>query len=283
LHEGRDGAFQDLVDQTINAVFGTQRFVLAPGCSGKGVMGTFHFDAVKPRTGNLGFLRYYESTLSLILTDSAHAGDINPKLYVFNPVMILNDAYAMLAGREIYGFPKMLGSFEASGFPESGNSATQPIEDVTAVVSVLGFPVESSSLQANPCETHRMTVTILGTLFENFQELTGDIFLNALDPLFNNPDWNMTKGFLGNVIEAVFLKQFPECGDCTRMCYRSVVRAPYHVSKLRNIRFGYGTVTLQNPTSYPLATAMGYSAGQSVNGLGFIANTEWELGEGRVF
>ena len=286
INEGRRGAFQRLVDESLNAATRPGRFKLSPLFSGVGIMGIFHFDAVRSRqTGAWGVMRYYEASLSLLVMDTAAPSSLRGVPHIFNPVMLLNDPYALIAGREIYGFPKMLGQFQAKGFPEDGAAASHPLRRTEAEVSVHGFSTRSPDEVA---DWHRLldaTVRPWGEVFQNDQRHDGTLFLQGITPEMPASTWNMIKALLSGNLQGIFLKRFPGCHAGAPASYCSVVRAPYQMARLKQIRTGSGCVTLHNPASFPLAEALGYTPDPSgrpvkVRGFGFLADTDWVLGAG---
>jgi hypothetical protein len=124
-------------------------------------------------------------------------------------------------------------------------------------------------------------VSPTGPTVTNVNKDTPDDFINKVEQPYQKPDWDLTKTYLSSLLNGVFLKQFPDCGAISRACYRSVILAPYHILHLHQIRFGNGSVTFQDPASYPIATALGYRAGQAVSGFGFVADADWQLDVGQ--
>ncbi len=183
-------------------------------------------------------------------------------LAFFVPYLFVDNPYALLAGREVYGFPKMLGqikpvsdyenpTFELSvwGFQRFGLDEEGELQQLLEV-SPMQRGEESNPMPTAPwqswTEARRALIELLLDSGPRGRDETESAALNALDQA---------------EIPLVFLKQFPDIADGGRACYQALVEAPARVVNFHaGQRLGGGyQLVLHDLASHPLARILGLS------------------------
>jgi hypothetical protein len=153
---------------------------------------------------------------------------------VFTPYLWVDSGVAMVGGREVYGFPKQLGTLTMPAAPS--DPATFTID--TLVIPREGPDAECTErrilevarLDADGWEELRTLWQSGAHLLGAFGEIlarfaTGRGELPVLDPAF-------LLGLIGQIgrqLPMVFLKQFPDIVDGTRAAYQAIVEAPVKI------------------------------------------------------
>lgn len=296
FREGVPGALQKLVDDTLNAATTQGRFRVR--FDGHALAGVFRFGEVRS-TAAWGYLRYQEAALVLLVEDTRTHG-----VYLFNPVIVLDSSLALLAGREVHGYPKKMARITAPSLEQtvaSLDAKTQAAGGINARVEVEGFNTTAANERAGwqVIFDAQWSGPFAGGLLVNAKNLAPPVFARSLDQapkaveLFKQTGAAVSElvmtflgGMLGNLqLSGIFLKQFLDCGSTTNACLCQVVTAPYRPTATRSVLPCLGAITFHNPASFPLASALGLGAqaGKPLQPMfGFIADMDWALGPGQV-
>ncbi len=208
------------------------------------------------------------------------------KKYIFFPAMLLDVFLPLAAGREIYGIPKVLAQFNwtwasntwSAEVDAEGFTAMDPNE-IAGWRRVLGgdFGITVVPRLENPISSQ------VGQFLNSVVLPAKETALAALPNL--QSAWTQMIQVLSGAysLEAISLKQYPECGTPTDACYQSLVVNEFRPTALRSFRAGVGTVTFHDPASYPLATAVDHlPAPATVPGLSFGVEMDWRMGPGTI-
>jgi hypothetical protein len=184
-----------------------------------------------------------------------HLAFLVPYLFVDNP-------YALLAGREVYGFPKILGQIQT----------VTDYEAPAFTLDVWGFqrfgPEEEGKLQRllelSPTQQREEGNPPITTPWQRWAEARRALIELLLDGGSRDPDETETT-VLNTLDKAeiplVFLKQFPDVADSGRACYQALVEAPARVVNFHAGQHLGGTyaLILHDLASHPLARTLGLS------------------------
>jgi hypothetical protein len=211
---------------------------------------------------------------------------IPQRLVWFMPYLFVDNASAMVAGREIYGFHKMAGELvvpsiespadffavETMGIkqfaPESQWTRHRLLE-----VRCINSNVES------PPQTHWTTLEDasrqVGQLFAHTQgEWVGKAFAVAA---------RFFKFSTLETIPIVFLKQFRDVQDCSRACYQAIVEAKATVNSFQGggLLSGRYELVIHHLDSHPLAENLGLKVGQQPTTGAFWLNYDFTMETGK--
>ncbi|MGC9269685.1 acetoacetate decarboxylase family protein [Acidiphilium sp.] len=222
---GSEMAIANFLARTINAVAGYARFVPKLGP----VVFVLYIDApalsstIAPYC-NWGTSRESDIGVWLLLSDTANAG----ALYWYPAYLFVDNWVALVAGREIWGFPKALGHLAiTTGSTESltlstlamrdqrpgDHAAEMPIFEIAPLpkpVSWLSDGQESPRAGIASITRHRASSSALPSWADRALE----DFANVLQP----PD-----GAAIALNQMLFLKQFRDCASSTAACYQQAI------------------------------------------------------------
>jgi len=279
-----DGALQtNLIDPTLNAASSPGRF--KPTFGNLFIASVLHYPKLRSITdAQWGYFTYNEAAVVLLVTDTQAPGGA-PQHYWFAPMMILDCVLPLIAGREIYGLPKVFGKIDPGPLVSGSNSTT-------CTVAVEGFsrqdPNEAAAMQ--PLASANLLLSLGGV--DNPTALSPANFLNTIpSPLGWASDVrNMIDRYIGGLVPGIFLKQFPDVANVGNACQRQLVCADYYPTKIYSLHLHAAQLTLNAPASYPLATLLGLTPGLVpglfpgiVTGLvpAFSATMDWVLPPGQ--
>jgi hypothetical protein len=177
----------------------------------------------------------------------------------FLPYVFVDNTWAVASGREIYGYPKAMSSFELPS-PEDPNRFR------VDTLTVKTFGPEAQATWQRLIEVDRVG-SPGGLLRRTFHSLVeaGEDFLRAAiaDRLLPIPGLGLLEELFEFVVHGimpmVFLKQFRDARIGTNACYQAVVEAPAHITKFRRageIAADY-QVKIHNYTSHPIVADLG--------------------------
>lgn len=270
---------QEVVDRTLNEPLGRSGafspvgdFVLLACCSLPSLRST------APGYDRMG--RYAENEVAFWLPVIDHQ---KARLLWLFPYIWVDNPFAMAMGRELYGFPKGLGTIvipEDSHKPELF-SLTAPgvrtfgpdaVGEMLEIVKVEWRPkgVEDSIFQ----DLEKMVEAMVAGLedaYDLFRHLR--LALHTLDDLIHLR------------MPMVFLKEFRDVTNPDQTCYRSVIETMPGATKVYGGRI-YGDdfrITINPCDSAPIRKDLGLAPeGDLVPTLGFYMNFDFEIGGGEI-
>ena len=179
-----------------------------------------------------------------------------PKLKFYPIVLCLDSGPALISGREVFGFPKIMGRVEMG--PDGGvvhtevcRALDEPTTDKDGLLLSLTREKEDG-----PASTPDSFGKGLAEMVKD--ELLGEIDNSALGHLLNlNPARKALNFTLGGVVDLfeelkveqqfVFLKQFRDVADPSLACFRSVAECDVTFSSLKSLSRESGDWELKVP------------------------------------
>ena len=262
--EGDEAAIQDLIERTLNAATSPGRFqtLLGPGV----LLAALTADAIgstTPPFSGWGTISETDVGFWLLVTDTTI-----PLSYYWFPVYLYVDNWiALVGGREVWGFPKVLATIAAPDGVSGGPIGVTALALKTLDPGTKAAPGEIFSITpeapAQAAKTHAGGAGLVGLLLERAADpalpgWTGPLLASlaaAFDPIASG---SASQGAM------IFLKQFRDMSSPTAASYRSVVTAKAVVSGLpRGFGFltgGY-TLSLADYASQPIAADLGLPLG----------------------
>lgn len=192
----------------------------------------------------------------------------------FHPYMFVDQHLALAAGREVYGFPKQLGTIGIAG------DAARPVSITLEVVAIERFGADAWA------EPHDLVGIWRGESppppplgpFDT-EAAALDAFAERLEATDVGPAFSGMPGVgrLGEMLQLIlrlvrdtaagrmpmmFLKQFRDAVEPDRACYQKIIEARTRRLKFHDFGFlGEYTVTIKDLASEPLRTDLGLRAG----------------------
>ena len=260
--DGDHARMQALCDRTLNLPGSPVRYRVLS----KSVLLTFmHMGRLIPTLppdDAKGFFIENELNVTMLLAAGREIGEvfIPNRLVWYMPYLWLDSSEAMIAGRDVYGFPKHYG--EIAMPPAEGRPAL-----FEAVGEVLHTFSAATPATLEPILRARRTDA---TAFEHepallaFDDAIRTLFWQAIsieDPVLftwtvgrnlTKPDW----------LKLVFLRQLVSISDGTRACYQSVAEAPFHLTRFGGAGFLRGAyeVEIFPHASVPFAAELGIAS-----------------------
>lgn len=193
------------------------------------------------------------------------------RLAWFIPYVFVDNAWAFAAGREVYGFPKELGSFRVPRAP------TDPALITVDTLAVERFGPGAEARVSRLLEVRRTDAGHVGDPHETWQQIE-EVFEDFLHVLLGNGGVSLPGlGLLAEVFQfvvhrevpLVFLRQFRDVADGRRACYQAVVEALARVLHFRHAGKLPGTYRLAVNAldSHPIVQELGL-AGPEQDALG---------------
>ena len=264
--DGDIAKMQALCDKTLNLSGDTCYRVVS-----KTVFITFfrmnHLASTIPADAAKGYLCETELNFALLLAAGKMMGPlfIPDRLVWHMPYLWLDSSHAMIAGRDVYGFPKQYGTI------------TMPLkEGQPAVFSATGEVLQNFSPQTEGTvqtivsarRTDADTLQFQGA-FEGAESAFAEFLREAVripDPLL----------FAGSVLAdlthrhflaLVFLRQLPSIVNGDLACYQSIAEASYDLTKFNGAGFLQGEyeVDIFKADSVPIAVELGFATDAAGN------------------
>ena len=175
----------------------------------------------------------------------------------FVPYIFVNNVFALLAGRELYGYPKTIGTFNIPEHPAYADLFT---------INTMAFKTFSPNTQlidhrlveisrTEPPKSGSGTWSSLGQAVDNLKAMFYDKMLLK--------EWTLLKN-IGKVatrleMPLVFLKQFRHLADPGRACYQAIVEGPIFIDRFHEGGLLPGTydLTIHHLDSFPLSASLG--------------------------
>jgi hypothetical protein len=189
----------------------------------------------------------------------------------FIPYVFVDNAWAVAAGREVYGFPKELGRFQVPRGP------TDPALVTVDTLAIEHFDPEAEARERRLFELRRADAGHVGDPHQTWHEV-GEVLEDFAHALFGSGGLSLPgPGLLEQLLDfvthrevpLVFLRQFRDVADGQRACYQAVVEAPARVRQFRHAGRlpGEYRLTVNALDSHPIARELGL-AGPDQEALG---------------
>jgi hypothetical protein len=197
------------------------------------------------------------------------------RLAWFLPYVFVDNAWAFAAGREVYGFPKEMGTFQVP------RASTDPAVVTVDTLAVERFSPEAQGRVRRLLEVRRADAEPVGHAHQTWDQLE-EVFEDFLHVLLGNGGVSLPGfGLLAQAFQFVrhhevpliFLRQFRDVADGRRACYQAVVEALTQVQQFRRAGRlpGEYRLTLNALDSHPIAEELGLSAqGQEALGAWYV-------------
>jgi hypothetical protein len=178
------------------------------------------------------------------------------------PYLFVDNFPAVLIGREIYGFPKILGDIRFEEHP--------PYFDLVSS-AIPNYGVDEIVVQ-RPIVVIRNTFSGAPTVLPGGNIMAQTAALMALlTPLLGLPP-ALNVGFTD--ISMVFLKQFRDAANAALACHQSIVKADSHIDAIRTLRFHLNDtfdINIRRLNSISIADTLGLGAGTVYHPLATIS------------
>jgi hypothetical protein len=203
----------------------------------------------------------------------------------FLPYVFVDNAWAVAAGREVYGFPKEMGQFQVP------RGSADPALVTVDTLALEHFNPEAEARMRRLLELRRIDAGHLGDPHQTWHEVE-EVFEDFLHVLLGNGAVSLPGlGLLAQAFQfvahrevpLVFLRQFRDVADGRRACYQAVVEAPARVLQFRDAGRlpGDYRLTVNELDSHPIARELGL-AGPSQAALGaWYVDFDFILANGR--
>lgn len=259
--DGNRDRLQALCDKTLN-LSPTTRYTVVSSTVLAAFMRMERLCSGVPASAACGMFTERELNVSILLAAEEKVGPVwlPARLVWHMPYLWLDSSNAMIAGRDIYGFPKQFGSIAMPS--REGEPA-----EFCATGEVLPRFAPQTHASIEPIATLRRTDAATVEFAEPFAEIAGAAgafvqeVMRVTDPLL----------FLGagladlaaeNLLNLVFLRQLPSIVDGSRACFQSIVEASSLPRELRDGGFLRGDYVMEIPhhDSAPWAYELGIAA-----------------------
>ncbi|MEL7503483.1 MAG: hypothetical protein AAFN18_13565 [Cyanobacteria bacterium J06554_6] len=288
IFEGSLSHLQTLCDRTLNAV-AKGKIHYKPVLPF--VMVTFGDNPMlrsqAPGKQNAGYVPERE-VMVWVLTAAGY--QLGPLFWVdhvawYTPYVFVDSSYAMVGGREIYGFPKEWGWVELATDPQQLDRLS-----VEAAVFPTFGPNVGATRQPVITLERQSKEKLLPTLWRTQQDCFSAVIQALLgdDPEIPilGPGFALRalSDLLTKSVPFVFLKQFRSVHRADVPCYQAIVEASTQLVKFRggNLINADFKVEIQNFESHPLVTELGLSSQSPRVELAFWTQFDFTLGTGKT-
>jgi len=286
--EGDKDKLQATLDARLNTVFPNSGLRYKP--LGNNVFFTFSLTA-NGYSNNVvdkekGYILEHEIAFWIPVIEEKYNGRrwVANRFALFIPFIFVNNPFALLSGREVYGFPKTMGTFSIPGSVHYADAFT------VDTMSFANFAPNSPLIDNRLLKVSRPPITS-GESFS--KEWTSDIdVIKALSKVLksgleNNiiSDWNLIKSLLHDIknleMSSVFLKQFRSGLNDGKAVYQALIDADFQVNGFHGggLLHGDYSLSLYENDSFPLAESLGLTDGQKVKAA-FWINVDFQITEG---
>jgi hypothetical protein len=215
------------------------------------------------------------------LAVGAYEGGVLDRVLFYCPYIWVTNSYAMVAGRDVYGFPKALGWAKPPASPDDPGPLWAetlvlphyaPSTDLSRqrIFTLSRPPGAGGGLSFGPGDGLLAVTTLIGKLVALGVEIEGALLAQLFGDLF------------AVKVPLVFLKQFRDAATSDRACYQSIVEANATVTSLRGMGLlppGW-TLDLRQYDSLRLIDTLGLGSAQTLD-LGFWVDFDFSLDLGR--
>jgi hypothetical protein len=189
----------------------------------------------------------------------------------FLPYVFVDNAWACAAGREVYGFPKEMGTFQVPRGP------ADPALITVDTLAIEHFGPEAQARVQRLLEVRRTDADHVGDPHQTWHQVE-EVFMDFGHVLLGGAGRTLPgvglleellQFFTHREVPLVFLRQFRDVADGRRACYQAVVEALTRVLHFRHAGrlAGEYRLTLNALDSHPIARELGLS-GQGQEALG---------------
>ena len=271
MFEGDKTKLQNSLDQRLNCVSdqSKRRYTVFTN----DVMATF---ATTPKAisldlqGNkLGYTVEEELVLWVLTLESVKIANVwKPNRLIWTiPYIFVNNILTAVAGREIYGIPKTLGTFS---IPTSSKDTSY------FRASTSGFKTFEPNTLFEDCDlfvVKQGQANAMANVQKTWQN--GSDVLQSLYPLLVGEDkfladlgirlcCNGLKDVTNAILPSVLLKQFRSISDAKTACYQALVEAPFRINTFHKggLLLNDYELSLEQMDSFPLTADLGIKSGQ---------------------
>jgi len=199
------------------------------------------------------------------------------------PYIWVDNPYAMAMGREIYGFPKGLGSFN---IPDSPSEASEFSVDILALKT---FSPETEGTIERVIEAKRVSD---GGATAEWHDMAGagKAILESLGLAVGTGGiwddlklaYNAIDDLVHGRVPFVFLKQFRDVADGTDACYQSIVEVTCKATQFHSggLLTGQYEVDIAQLASHPIVADLGLTGNKITPLLSYWTYFDFEIGPG---
>ena len=205
-------------------------------------------------------------------------------LWMF-PYIWVDNPFAMAMGREIYGFPKGLGEIEIASDPKTADHFS------LKTLGVHRFAPGAKGEMLPLLDVRRVHDKGVGAVVDELFDDLGAMMKTMVHQLDNVHNLlgdlklmlHTIEDMIGMKMPMVFLKEFRDAVDPTRVAYRSVIETMPGATKVHGGRL-YGDpfdITILDCDSAPILRDLGLSTDGPIRSkLSFYMNFDFEIGVG---
>ena len=205
-----------------------------------------------------------ELSCTFWIPTAAYEGGEAVRMAQFVPYIIVDNAWSMAAGREIYGFPKEIGTFTLPTDPETADR-------FEVSTTTIGHFSPKSLAEVRPLVRIERTDDdgIIGWIKEKAGLLEGgaDMAASMLHDIWGG---DIGKAFMTDLladaadkaVPVAFLKQFRDAADGRFACYQAIVETDITTSHIEKAGFlpGVWSCRVFDYDSHPLRRELGFEA-----------------------
>jgi Acetoacetate decarboxylase (ADC) len=217
---------------------------------------------------------------------SKHLGiSFTEQIAWFLPYVFVDNAWACAAGREVYGFPKEMGTFQVP------RRTTDPALITVDTLAIERFGPDAQAQVQRLLEVRRIDAEPVGHPHQTWDQIE-EVFEDFLHVLLGSGGVSLPGlGLLAQAFQfvgqrevpLVFLRQFRDVVDGRRVCYQAIVEAMTRVVQFRAAGKlpGDYRLTINALDSHPVAQELGLSGqGQETLGAWYV-DFDFKLENGR--
>jgi len=228
--------------------------------------------SVTPPFNNHGWMQETDIIIWLPTVKVEH-GDIS-HLYWYPAFICVNNIYALINGRETWGYNKYLCEYEMP----SSVSALSPFS-----ISLACFKQFSPNSKLQMNELFSITQTInkednsFLSVLDDFGEQVANLFEGTHFGIDLSLIKQLLKGFINPQMDQILFKQFPD-GEGENAVYQSVMHSPSEIKKVHKLKLLKSdfTLNLTQLDSFPLADMFGLKLGSQPLHLPFYIQMDFD-------
>lgn len=273
VFQGDENKMQNTLDIRLNNPFSKSNLRYVP--MGSNVLFTFSVTAngfsESAVNKEQGYILEEEIAFWMpVIEQKLHNGKwIANRFVFFIPFIFVNNPVALVAGREVYGFPKTIGSFAIPANKKYADAFT--IDTMSFAKFAPNTPLITNRL----LKVERSAVTRDAGFTEDWkdgkdaaQDLTKMLWDGTNRSLIG--DWNLFTSLLKDLltlqVPSVFLKQFRSAQNDGKAVYQALINSGFKVNGFSGggLLKGDYTLSLNHLDSFPIGDALGLYDGQKV-------------------
>jgi hypothetical protein len=271
---------QEVCDRYLNSLIGNRRFVPA---SSFVLLACCNLPVLQSKTKpyqDMGSFAEREIALWVLVIDK-----IQERLYWFLPYIFVDNAYAMAMGRELYGFPKGIGTISIPSSPDHANEfsldtlvlkkySAQSKGEVLRLIEVIKASDAYTGSSRAWHDFGGLVKEIVQVLDESLQLLADvKLFIRSMDDL------------LQLKIPMVFLKQARDVVQPVHAVYQEIVETtPFSPHMYEGcILASHYDIIIEQCDSHPICAELGLATtGPLRSKISFYVNFDFEIGLGTM-